>query len=253
VNVIAGVLTRDARTHRREHWLQQAVESLAREADQVIVLQNGTTDGSEPLSGPSSADRPGWSEVRILERQAPPEQSRCAHGMNVLLRALGSTSADVIVHSNDDVIWTPGWRGRLQNVWRNAPANLAILDGLVEESFPWNHEYGLAEVNGERMVLRETVPGGAWTMRQSLLSVVLPVPTQNVGFDDLPVCDRLRGLGYDLAAMDLAEHAGAGRSTWGNVAHGTGRPFDWDRWPLTRRPFRDVSRGWRPWQPREEP
>jgi sulfur carrier protein ThiS len=233
VKVIAGVLTHNARTYGREEMLHDVVESLAVEADLVIVLNNGTTDGTKPLSDDQATSR---CEVRVIERKTlDASQSRCAHGMNALLRALGTTAADVIVHSNDDVLWTPGWRARVQDVWRHAPASLGIVSGLVEESYDWNAEYGLARFGSEKMVLRETVPAGAWTMRRNTLGVVLPVPTAILGFDDLPVCDRLRGLKWDLAALDLAEHVGAGRSTWGNRAHGTGRPFDWEKWPVTRR------------------
>jgi hypothetical protein len=87
------------------------------------------------------------------------------------------------------------------------------------------------DAGGVRGLVRETVPGGAWTLRSSDWPLVGPVPEKR-GWDDVPTCHRVNAKGWRCVALDLSDHAGEGSSTWGNKSAAFGQPLDREAWGL---------------------
>jgi glycosyltransferase involved in cell wall biosynthesis len=130
VKVVAIVLTHQAVTFDRLTMLSDTVQSL-READEVLIVDNGSTDGSavrvEDLGG--FAYRPADGV------------STCGRGMNVCITA-AAKRGDVVVFSNDDIVWRAGWRAQLEAFWVGAPEDVKIVSGLLEIDYPWNKPRG---------------------------------------------------------------------------------------------------------------
>jgi glycosyltransferase involved in cell wall biosynthesis len=219
VKVVAVVLTHQALTFDRLTMLSDTVQSL-READEVLIVDNGSTDGSavrvEDLGG--FAYRPADGV------------STCGRGMNICM-TIASKRGDVVVFSNDDIVWRAGWRAQLEAFWAGAPDDIKIASGLLEIDYPWNKPRGVVDAGGVRGLVRETVPGGAWTLRSSDWPLVGPVPEKR-GWDDVPTCHRVNGKGWRCVALDLSDHAGEGSSTWGNGSAAFGQPLDREAWGL---------------------
>lgn len=186
--------------------------------DVLVVADNGSTDGSvERL-----ADLPGY--VRFPKLAGTPHGNTCGYGMNKLAATLLGTGADIIVMTNDDIVWQPDAFDRLRKVWEEVPDDVAIISGLLEPVFalpntePWNKVYGVADVAGEQLVFRKSAPGGAWTFRAKDFPLIFPVSTFP-GVDDVPACHRLIQQQKGVAALDLAENAGIDASTWNNGSY----------------------------------
>lgn len=219
MRIVAAVLTHNAERHGRTEMLRRTVRSLA-EADAVIVVDNGSTDGTEELVA-----RIGGTVYR-----APDNVYTCGRGMNVTITAAAKLG-DIVVFSNDDICWKPGWREELAEWWAGAPADVAITSGLLEDEYPWNTSLNTIDVGRVRGLVRATVPGGAWTLRSADWPSIGPVP-ERVGWDDVPTCRRLVGEGRRVIALDLADHLGVEHSTWGNGSAAFGEPLDRRAWGL---------------------
>lgn len=214
MKVRAGVLTWNPIDNRRLNLLEQAVASLNTQCD-VTVFDNGSTDGFE-TGGHIHAATTHFARVKGF-----PHGNTCGYGMNKIAATL---DADILIMSNDDIIWQPDTVKRLEAMWAAAPDDLTIISGLVEPTFalpdtePWNKPYGTADLAGEKLLLRKSVPGGAWTFRSADKPLIFPVSTFP-GVDDVPACHRLISQRHGVAAVNLADHAGVGQSTWGNASH----------------------------------
>ena len=213
MKITAVVLAHNAIKHQRIHLLSKCISSLG-EADQVLVVDNGSTDGTEAyvmgLGG--------------FTYKAADNNHTCGRGMNICITA-AAKHGDIVVFSNDDIIWRPGWRAQLEAFWADAPAEVAIVSGLLEQDYPWNQPKGTVEAGGLRGLWRETVPGGAWTLRSKDWPAIGPVP-ERVGWDDVPTCRRVTESGRRCIAVDLCDHAGVDLSTWGNGSQRFGKPLD---------------------------
>lgn len=202
MRIAAGVFTWNPRRNRRVGLLRDVLESL-READRVFLVDNGSDDGSADL-----IRRMGGyiNEGRV---------TTCGAGMNLTGRILAEHGdADLFVLSNDDVVWHDGWAARLRDVWKQIPDDVVIVSGLLQAEYPWNTARG---VEGP-VLIRDTVCGGAWTLRSVDYDRVFPVSTVR-GWDDVPKCRELAADGLRVGAVDVADHAGEGSSTWGNQSH----------------------------------
>lgn len=219
MRVVAVVLTHNAATHGRTELLDRTLQSL-HEADELLLIDNGSDDGTEAVV----AARGGYAY------RADDGNTTCGRGMNVCITA-AAKRGDLVVFSNDDIIWHPGWRPQLQTFWTGAGQDIAIASGLLEESYPWNQPRGLIQIEGIKALRRETVPGGAWTLRSTSWAEIGPVPEVK-GWDDVPTCHRLNAAGKKCVALDLADHAGVELSTWGNNSPAYGQPLDRDRWGI---------------------
>jgi len=56
--------------------------------------------------------------------------------------------------------------------------------------------------------------------------------SEKTGGEDLEICARLRASGGLLCALDLAEHIGEKRSSWGNRSYLFAQPLDREEWGL---------------------
>jgi len=219
VKVVAGVLAHNAHRYGRFELLKRCVTSLT-EADAIVVIDNGSTDGTEQ-----------WvADIGGTVYSPPDGITTCGRGMNVTITAAANLG-DLVVFSNDDIIWRPGWRDRLEAFWADAPANVAIVSALLEPDYPWNTPLGVVDAGGLRGLIRATVPGGAWTLRSAEWPTIGPVP-ERVGWDDVPTCRRVNDSGRRCVAVDLVDHAGIDHSTWGNASQRWAQPLDRDRWGL---------------------
>lgn len=222
MKIVAGVLTFNAKTHDRFGLLQDNVWSLAAEADEVVVWDNGSTDGTED-----------WvKSIGGHLYDSPDGVTTCGRGMNMLASGCAARG-DVVVLTSDDMYWRPGWREVVERFWRNADPRVAIFSGLLEPEYPWSVPEGGIRVAGVHALIRPTVPGSGWTFRShDWFNVIGPVPESD-GYDDVPTCRRLVTAGRLLCAADLAEHRGEDRSVWGNKSYQYARPLDTQGFEVT--------------------
>lgn len=223
MNICAGVLTRNAITHDRCDLVRIAVDSLA-EADRVVLVDNGSDDGSADWAATLGA-----VTYRSLDGN-----TTCGRGMNVLA-GLCSAGSDVIVLTSDDMRWRPGWRRIVEDFWTHASVDVAILCGLLEPAYPWSQVIDTVTFGGITGLRRTCVPGSGWTFRTVDWPEIGPVP-EKPGEDDVPTCQGLHAAGRQLIAVDIADHLGEHASTWGNNSHNAARALDVDLSVITALP-----------------
>jgi GT2 family glycosyltransferase len=204
MTIAVGILTHNAKRYDRLDLLRQTIRTLAAQSpDALYVVDNGSDDGTQDfvfsIGGTCVAD----------------PITSCGHGMNVVCGILADSGCDVAVFSNDDIAWKADALERIEAFWAEAPADLVIASGLLEDEFPWNTIYGRIEVGAEKGLVRRTAPGGAWTFRAADWDKIAPIPEAPT-WDDVPTCLRLGEHGYRVAQFDWARHLGEKHSTWGN-------------------------------------
>lgn len=216
MKVAAGILTWNPVSHKRFDLLKATVDSLKPQVDRLVIADNGSTDETADLL---ASDR----LVRFPRLAGHPHGNTCGYGMNKLAATLAQTSADILILSNDDIIWDADAAERLKALYTELSDKTIIVSGLVEPEFalpgrePWNAVRRVDRL-GEDVWVRDSVPGGAWTFRRTDVPRIFPVSTFP-GIDDVPACERLTLEGFEVAAVELAQHAGIGQSTWGNASH----------------------------------
>lgn len=219
MKVAAIVLTHQAASHGRLDLLRACVRSLA-EADYLQVVDNGSTDGTVDLVE-------SWGGYR---HTGPLTTS--GHGNNLAARVAYGTDADLCVFSDDDMFWRPGWRAKLEAWWSECPDDVAMTGCHLEPMFSWNRPEGVIECGGIKGLVRESTGGASWSMLRDRLDVFFGpsgIWQQHQGYGDVMACDRARDRGYRICQIDLAEHRGAGASTWGNR---TEEKYGWDLGPV---------------------
>lgn len=201
MKVVAGVLTWQQYQLNRHDLFVETVRSLSG-VDALFLVDNGSTDGTaEYVRGLGG----------YVNTTGP---TSCGYGMNLVAAICARAAADIVIFSNDDIVWAPGAVEQLRDIWAVMPPDVKIVSGLLQPTYFWNRP-----VSKEGPVLiRETVSGGAWTYRAGDYPLIFPVPIQPGG-DDVPTCRRLNSLGYRVGAVDLASHVGEERSSWGNVSY----------------------------------
>ena len=222
MKVVGWTFTQNAFTHGRDGWLRRVVGALG-EADEVLVFDHQSEDGSDELVRELGGEC--WTHAdgnRTIGR-----------AMNLGHQAAADAAGPdgVVVTAQDDVVWRPGWRDRLEAFWDDAPLNIGIVSGLLEPAFPWAKPLDRVEHGGVAGVSRVTVPGGAWTYRGGMWQV-MRWANEVAPSHDMPICERTRAAGFRLVAVDLADHLGANRSTWGNTSYGGVPPLDRRRWGI---------------------
>lgn len=140
---------------------------------------------------------------------------------------------DIIVLSDDDMVWSNSSWAQLIAFWNNnPPEDLMILGGYLEPLWDWNIPRGRVDVGGQRAIWRDSAPGCAWTSTverwRKMLDIGIPT-----GFgSDYAFCSKLRDLDWRVAQMDLAEHIGWEHSTHGNRSIVDAIPFDKKKWGI---------------------
>lgn len=142
--------------------------------------------------------------------------------------------ADIVFLSADDYTLDPGWGRRLLNFWAAAPQDVKLASLTVEPVWQWNTVTDAADIGGERVLFRNSLPGSSWSFRASDANLILPLPQKQPG-EDRDVCDRLLAARYRLAALDLSRHEGERISAWNNESWKYARPLDRQRWGLPER------------------
>lgn len=222
MKIVAGMLIHNAITHDRLEIAKEAVWSLASEADEVIVWDNGSTDGTQD-----------WVASIGGHCDVPADGNTTGgRGMNNVATA-AAKRGDIVVLTADDMIWRPGWRSVVEEFWSHVDRKVAIFCGLLEPEYPWSVPEGGIRVNTVHALIRPTVPGSAWTFRsRDWFEAIGPVPEVK-GHDDVPTCKRLVDRNWLLCAADLAEHRGEDRSVWGNKSYQYARPLNTRGFPVT--------------------
>lgn len=215
-----GILTHNQfATGRHEAFLTTARSLAAQHPDALYVVDNGSTD-----------ETPEY--VRSLGGVVLDDPiSTCGHGMNATIGLCAASGAALVVFSNDDICWHPGALERLVAFWSEAPDDVKIASGLLEDDFYWNTVVERIECGGVEGLVRKTAPGGAWTLRAKDWPKIGPVPEAK-GWDDVPTCARVISRGGRVVQLELADHIGEDLSTWGNDSAKFRRPLDREAWGL---------------------
>ncbi len=211
MKIVAVIMTWNPITTNRLSLLERAYETL-HEADALLVLDNGSTDGSAEF-----VQKHYYAGLNLTTDKS------IGRGMNLAINAAISQKADIVLFSADDMAYFPGWRKRLEEMWKKAGKEIAIICPQLEPIYEWNTVLEHVDLGGEWLVSRRTVPGSCWSFRASDWPVIGPVP--EVEHEDVLVCDKIRTLGRKMLATNLAIHYGEGKSTWGNQATPDGRRF----------------------------
>lgn len=219
MSVIAAVLTYRPQTTGRLDALVATVESLA-EADAVFVVDNGSGPDEVAAIAAALGAEPFTHDHTL---------HTCGHGTNLQARVLAGVSrfGDICVHSDDDMIWRPGWRARLGAYWQAAPQEVRLTGCHIEPLYAWNECAGAFTIGDERALIRASTGAASWSYRAQDASAIFPIPERVQGTGDVPACTKIAQRGGVICQIDLAEHKGE-VSTWGNR---TVDLYGWDTAP----------------------
>ena len=218
MKLAVGILGHNQLVNKRAGLFTDCLNSVrAANPDVLVVADNGSNDGTAERL----AELPEF--VGFPRIPGFPPGNTCGYGMNKLAFLL-EEQADIVVLSNDDIVWKPDAFDVLKEVWSEPVGSLTILSGLLEPTFaipgkrPWNEPIKTVEHADHKILLRRSVPGGAWSYQSADTHLIFPVSTFP-GVDDVPACHKLVENGFAVGCLDLAENAGVDSSTWGNASH----------------------------------
>lgn len=199
MRVGVAVLTHNTIANGRQSLLKQCWRSLE-EADQMIVVDNGSTDGTT-----------GWLDAEGLPfYRNVGRVTTSGAGTNLQGRLLAGMDVDLCVMSDDDMVWHEGWRDRLERWWASAPDDVILAGCHLEPEFAWNEILGTC--NGA--LVRVSTGAASWSFRQTMFCEIGPLMSKRQGIGDVPKCNELVAAGWVICQLDLASHCGV--STWGN-------------------------------------
>jgi glycosyltransferase involved in cell wall biosynthesis len=232
-DVAVGVLTYNALSSLRLPLLERTLASIEKAfpvADRIL-FDNGSTDGSIDWC----LDFCGTNDWRCSWHAGDNTSAGAGRNKIHALMRFGSLLgvADVFVFSDDDMEWKPGAQDKVVEIWKNAPADIAIVSGLLEPVWHWNTPRETVKCGSVPVLVRDSCSAAAWTMRADAWQHVGPLrETMDELGEDYDACQRIAEVDFRVAQVDLAEHIGWGYSLHGNDAdqHLDGRPLDRERW-----------------------
>ena len=226
MKIVVSLLTHNLFASGRKDLFDRTVASIRAQdfPHELIVLTNSSTDQTDKL-------------VREMGGHVETKGDRrffTGWNLGVTLAQERADSEDVILFTADDYEYRPGAFERLAAFWAGDVGKVILLSCDLEPDYPWNTATDTVESGGQRALIRDTVPGANMSFRPDDLMVIDGMPEGREpmccrGCDHL-LCARLRSNGYQLAAMDLAEHTGLKRSAGGNEGWQIAWPLDRERW-----------------------
>lgn len=218
LKTIVGVLTYNAISTLRFELLEHTVASLRQAFEgPIYVLDNGSNDGSAN----ALKDLESMNDVFTCAHVSRDGNTSPGRGRNQLMRLLRQAAHqpyDVVVLSDDDMVWGLEAGPLLGDLWAYAPDDLVLVSGLLEEYvWPWNEPREAITCGGVRLLVRDSTPAAAWSFRMRDWDKVFPLKETLEGDgEDYDACKRLRAAGLRVAQLDLATHIGEGYSQLGN-------------------------------------
>ena len=219
MKIAVGILTHNVMSTLRQGLLEStlsSVENAFPSADRVL-MDNNSTDGS--TEHVMSLGGFGFRQ----------DNGKPGTGRLGMMPHLLKFDPDIIVFSDDDMLWKSGTENKLLDLWSQAPPDLAIVSGLLEPVWHWNTPRETLTLAHTNVLVRDSCPGAAWTFRAPDWGIIKKHMVKDFGYDH-KACVALGKEGYRVAQIDLADHIGWGYSTHGNEADKTGRPLDRERW-----------------------
>lgn len=179
-------------TYDGARYLGQQLDSIAaqtRPPDELVVCDDGSTDGTREIVESFAADAPFAVRLHINEQTLGSTKN--------FGRAIGLCAGEIIALSDQDDVWLPGKLDRLEAEFLKAPGvGLVFSDAEVidENSRPLGYrlweKIGISQSHLKRLrsdkAVDELLPGSTVTgttmaFRSGLRDLVLPIP------DDLPL------------------------------------------------------------------
>lgn len=210
MRVAVGLLT-----FNRFHLLQRTLRTLQDRAEYPfdLVLVDG---GSESQAQRDYVQAAGGECLSI---------PTVGESMNVVIERCLRFEPDLIVFTADDYDFKEGWLRNLVAFWRTAPSDVALCCLNWEPRYPWNTVVESLNVGGQKVLIRQTLPGSSWSFRASDWAQIGPIEARTGG-EDMTIARKLQENGRRLAALDLTIHTGERESAWGNHSWKQAEPLE---------------------------
>lgn len=214
-----GVLTFNVLKTGRAGYLASTLSSIRAAGIEPVVLTNGSVDQTDKL-------------VRECPRGIVDNRNSAMwYGMTRAIEAvLAEDAPSVVVFSADDITYKDGWLERLERFWSAASDEIILAGLFLEDLWNWNQIQRADDIGGERVLIRDSVPSATWSFRARDWPIIADAIPQRSPGEDLETCQKLRALGYELAQLDLATHAGMFQSAWGNRSQDYAKPLNRAEW-----------------------
>lgn len=145
--------------------------------------------------------------------------------MNIIIeQAIALHSPDYVIFSADDYEYKPDWLWKFVDFMTLADDDMKLFSLNWEPKYSWNT---VRRVINQFAISRASLPGSSWAFRAEDWPLIGPVD-KRTGGEDLQICQRLTGQGYELVALDLSEHIGEQYSAWGNRSYMVAQPLELD-------------------------
>lgn len=124
-----------------------------------------------------------------------------------------------VLFTADDYLYAQGWNDKLMSFLDGAP-QVSHVSCELEPLFPWNAPIGKITANGITGLSRATIPGANWAFTRSSWSRIKSdiSALQLDPMWDHKINGMVTRLGWQVVALNLAEHVGALESSTGNKA-----------------------------------